>query len=84
MAEDRTPIVAFTSDRTPASALAAQLARNGIAVSGGLHCAPLAHRTLGTLEGGVVRISVGPATTDDEVQEAIDGLRRCLLRDGSA
>ena len=29
----------------------------GIAVRAGLHCAPAAHRTMDTLEGGAVRVS---------------------------
>lgn len=35
------------------------LARRGIAVRAGLHCAPLAHQSAGTLETGTVRISFG-------------------------
>jgi len=36
-----------------------QLARRDIAVRAGLHCAPLAHESAGTLETGTVRISFG-------------------------
>lgn len=35
------------------------LAGHGVAVRAGLHCAPLAHRSAGTLETGTVRISFG-------------------------
>ena len=35
------------------------LARQNIAVRAGLHCAPLAHESAGTLETGTVRISFG-------------------------
>ena len=38
---------------------AAKLARMGIAVRAGLHCAPLAHESAGTLSTGTVRISFG-------------------------
>lgn len=38
---------------------AAKLAQNGIAVRAGLHCAPLAHESAGTLETGTVRVSFG-------------------------
>jgi selenocysteine lyase/cysteine desulfurase len=38
---------------------ARHLARHGIAVRAGLHCAPLAHESAGTLETGTVRISFG-------------------------
>ena len=37
--------------------MAAELDRRGICVRGGLHCAPLAHAALGTIEDGTVRIS---------------------------
>ncbi len=35
------------------------LARQGVAVRSGLHCAPLAHRSAGTLDTGTVRVSFG-------------------------
>ena len=38
---------------------AEQLARQGIAVRSGLHCAPFAHESAGTLETGTVRVSFG-------------------------
>ncbi|HEY6001677.1 MAG TPA: aminotransferase class V-fold PLP-dependent enzyme [Anaeromyxobacter sp.] len=47
----------------------------GIAVRAGLHCAPLAHRTLGTYPSGTVRISVGPFTTEEHVDRAVAALR---------
>jgi selenocysteine lyase/cysteine desulfurase len=47
---------------------ARELAQRGIAVRAGLHCAPLAHESAGTLQTGTVRISYGhdgdPAQTD--------------------
>ena len=38
---------------------AAILARQGVAVRAGLHCAPYAHKSAGTLETGTVRVSFG-------------------------
>ena len=43
------------------------LGKRGIAVRSGLHCAPLAHESAGTLETGTVRISIGYSTTNGEV-----------------
>ena len=41
----------------------------------GLHCAPLAHRALGTFEkGGAVRLSPGVFTTDDEIQAVVEAV----------
>lgn len=42
------------------------LDRYEIAVRTGLHCAPIAHKTLGTFPAGTVRFSGGYFTTDDE------------------
>ncbi len=45
-----------------------------IAVRPGLHCAPLAHKTIGTENIGAVRFSVGPFTTIEEIHSAINAL----------
>jgi selenocysteine lyase/cysteine desulfurase len=41
-----------------------KLWKRGIAVRAGLHCAPLAHESAGTLSGGTVRISFGHNAED--------------------
>ncbi|GHV93996.1 cysteine desulfurase [Spirochaetia bacterium] len=47
----------------------------GIAVRAGLHCAPDAHRTLGTLErGGTIRISAGCFNTIEDIDRCIKAL----------
>lgn len=43
---------------------AQRLAQRGIAVRAGLHCAPLAHRSAGTLDTGTVRLSFGHDASD--------------------
>ena len=46
-----------------------------IAVRSGLHCAPYAHETLGTLDkGGTVRISPGYFTTEEEIDACIEAI----------
>lgn len=47
----------------------------GILTRCGLHCAPNAHKTVGTWPQGVVRLSTGWATTIDELDMAIDAIR---------
>ena len=47
----------------------------GIAVRGGLHCAPAVHRCLGTLETGAVRVSPGLFTTAREVDAFLKAVR---------
>jgi selenocysteine lyase/cysteine desulfurase len=54
----------------------------GIAVRPGLHCAPLAHRTLGTFPLGTVRLAPGYSTTDDEIDQALVALRELSLSAG--
>ena len=50
-------VVSFTvKNHTPAD-IADFLNQNGICVRSGYHCAPIAHKTLGTEENGTVRIS---------------------------
>ena len=46
----------------------------GVQVRSGLHCAPEAHRLLGTLEHGATRISVGWSSTEHDVQQALSAI----------
>ncbi len=50
-----------------------------IAVRSGLHCAPYAHKHLGTFPEGFVRFSVGLLTTPDEVRQAAATLDEIAL-----
>ncbi len=46
-----------------------------ICARAGLHCAPKAHETLGTLDtGGTLRLSPGPTTREDEIDAAAKAL----------
>ncbi len=59
--------------------LAQTLWQQGIATRPGLHCAPLAHRSAGTLETGTVRLSFGYGQTQGDVsalEEALERLER--------
>ena len=47
---------------------------HGIAVRTGLHCAPLAHQSLGTELIGTVRLAPGPFTTTEEVRQLLAAL----------
>lgn len=46
---------------------AEKLASMGIAVRAGLHCAPYAHESVGTLETGTIRVSIGYDTFEEEI-----------------
>lgn len=46
-----------------------------IATRSGIHCAPLAHKTLGTIEQGAVRFSLGYFNTKKDIDEAVKALK---------
>ena len=71
----RAGIVSFNLGDLSSSQTADALARADVAVRGGLHCAPGAHRFLGTLRRGAVRASVGHANTFEEVDQFLRTLR---------
>ena len=48
----------------------------GIMARTGLHCAPAAHRTLGTFPTGTVRFSFGWFNTSAEVETSLEALRQ--------
>ncbi|MEG1878967.1 MAG: aminotransferase class V-fold PLP-dependent enzyme [Pseudoflavonifractor sp.] len=50
----------------------------GIATRCGLHCAPLAHKTLGSFPQGAVRFSPGPFTSFEDLDYAQDAVYRIL------
>jgi selenocysteine lyase/cysteine desulfurase len=69
------PIVSLAVDGLASGVVARILDKEfDIAVRAGLHCAPEAHRVAGTLETGLVRLSVGHATTEAEVDTAAEAL----------
>jgi selenocysteine lyase/cysteine desulfurase len=63
------PVGCFTAGGWDPQELAMALDGAGVGVRAGLHCAPRAHRRLGTAPAGAVRVSLGP------LQEAGDGDR---------
>jgi cysteine desulfurase family protein len=49
-----------------------------IAVRSGLHCAPMAHRTIKTFPHGTVRVSVGPYNTEEEMHTFLKAVSEIL------
>lgn len=64
--ENYVPVLSFDIKGLTSGETAAELNRCGIAVRAGLHCAPLAHKKIGTLENGTVRISPSFFSTSKE------------------
>jgi cysteine desulfurase family protein len=71
--DDRVGVVSVTIDGYESQILASILDESfHVQTRAGLHCAPGAHRCLGTFEsGGTVRLSVGPFTTHEEIEVAV-------------
>lgn len=70
-------IAAFAHEKLPSEEIAQRLSDGfSIAVRGGLHCAPLAHRALGTFPEGLVRASFSPFQGNDEADALADALAR--------
>lgn len=63
------PVLLFNREGMDCEAEAEELARKGFAVRAGLHCAPAAHRALGTIGTGGVRISLGAGNTEEEAEQ---------------
>lgn len=70
------PIVSFNIEGIPAPALSNALSEQGFALRGGLHCAFLAHRTLGTLPDGTVRFSPSAFSSEKDVYSLINNLKK--------
>ncbi len=68
-------IVSFTLDDRSTSDVARFLECRGILSRPGLHCAPRAHRTLGTFPGGAVRLSFSAFSTEEEADVAAAAVR---------
>jgi selenocysteine lyase/cysteine desulfurase len=64
---------------SPAELAAILDERFDIAVRAGLHCAPYAHKHLGTFPEGLVRFSVGMLTSIDDVRQAAAALDEIVL-----
>lgn len=69
-------IFSFLLEGQTSSETADQLAREGICVRGGLHCAPKAHEFLRTTERGLVRASLSPFNTQTEIAAFLKALDR--------
>jgi cysteine desulfurase/selenocysteine lyase len=74
----RAAVLSFAIAGKDSSAIAFELdQRFDIAVRAGLHCAPRAHRTLGSFPAGTVRMSPGWFTTREEITLFCDAVVQC-------
>jgi len=75
---ERIALTSITIDGMESRQAAHELDRRfGVCVRAGLHCAPDAHRSIGTFPGGTIRFSPGAFSTEEEIDaaiEAVDGI----------
>jgi selenocysteine lyase/cysteine desulfurase len=78
---DGVGIVSFTLTGLPCATVARLLDDEfGVMCRAGLHCAPAAHRSLGTAPEGTVRLSWGAETRPDELDHAVEAVRAIAQR----
>ncbi|MEL7632697.1 aminotransferase class V-fold PLP-dependent enzyme [Sporomusa sphaeroides] len=79
----RTAVVSFTLKGQDSGQIAHLLDQQyAIACRSGLHCAPWAHKTIGTLETGTVRLSPGYFNTQQEIEQALAAIREIAAQGG--
>ena len=77
--DHQTGTVSFLPGEDPEE-FAEKLAQNNIAVRAGLHCAPTAHESAGTLETGTVRVSFGHDATTWQTDRFLQVAQRILSK----
>jgi selenocysteine lyase/cysteine desulfurase len=73
-------VVSFTVRDASCEQVGEELSRRGVAVRAGLHCAPDAHRTAGTIDTGTIRVSVSAFNTKTEICRFLDILRDIVAK----
>lgn len=73
--EGSVPVISISHKLKNCERVCEELSVRGFSARGGLHCAPLAHRTIGTEDIGTVRISSGYFNTKQDIDRLIDALR---------
>ena len=77
---NQTGVLSLTAEGVDVENMGSALAERGIAVRAGIHCAPYAHRTVGTLDTGTVRISFSDFNTPEEVARLLRAVQGVLGR----
>lgn len=72
-------VLSFVPEGVDCEEAGTRLARMGFAVRCGLHCAPYAHESAGTLDSGTVRASVSAFTTVGEVEQFAAAVARLKM-----
>jgi len=73
--KENVPVISFNMKGKLPSEVGYELNKKGIYVRVGLHCSPLAHKTIGTFPEGTVRVAPGYFTGEEEVVKFLEVLR---------
>ncbi|MBR5558710.1 MAG: aminotransferase class V-fold PLP-dependent enzyme [Oscillospiraceae bacterium] len=73
---DTVPVLSFNLKGKTGEESSHLLAERGFALRGGLHCAPFAHKKMGTLEQGSARISFGAFNSVNEVYRFCETIKK--------
>lgn len=73
------PVVSFNIDGVYSEDLVAKLNKYGIMTRGGLHCSPLAHTTMNTIENGTVRVVPGAFNTINDINYLLNAIRKLTI-----
>jgi cysteine desulfurase/selenocysteine lyase len=77
--EKSVAIVSFTARGRRVSEIGLRLDEDyGILARVGLHCAPAAHKTIGTFPEGTVRLAPGVFTRADDIKEAVSAVEKVV------
>jgi cysteine desulfurase family protein len=69
------PVISFNIKGKLSSDVGYELNKQKIYTRIGLHCSPMAHKTIGTFPQGTVRISPGYFTTEKDISKFLDAVR---------
>lgn len=72
------PVISFNVKDEDSEDIAAELNKFGIAVRAGLHCAPLAHESYGTIDRGTVRAVMSAFNTSSDVKIFVSSLNKII------
>ena len=78
--KDRLPVFSFNIKDIDNGILADELSLKGFETRPGLHCAPAAHKTLGTFPQGALRVSTGYFNTSEEIDEFMKELKELTVK----
>ncbi len=73
--ENQSGVLSIRMNGVDCETLAQLLSQRGVCTRPGLHCAPYAHRTAGTLSTGTLRFSFSPFNTEREIDTVADMLK---------